>query len=219
MVVFVVDVLCFFSLLYCFRNADLLYMVSFFNSLLIALGFDLVRTLKLWVIGVFYANLGWFLFSVFGLFLFSDHKDPAMMLMLLLIWSLPIIVQELYEQNWMAYESDGFIQAVWHHSIAFFSVWLVTIQCTFLFHWVVFFTVLVIDAAALDHRLLRRFCCLKEHIPLIPFFWAHHCKTTYRLLCSNLLWPLMKDAVAFLIRFVLHNFQVMKLFLLLERVT
>jgi len=45
-----------------------------------------------------------------------------MMLMLLLIWSLPIVVQELYEQNWMAYESDGFSQAVWHHSIAFFSV-------------------------------------------------------------------------------------------------
>jgi len=43
-----------------FRESSLtlLYMVSFFNCLLIALQFDLVGTFKLRAMGVFYANPG-----------------------------------------------------------------------------------------------------------------------------------------------------------------
>ena len=39
-------------------SLTLLYMVSFFNCVLKALGFDLVRTFKLRAMGVFYANPG-----------------------------------------------------------------------------------------------------------------------------------------------------------------
>ena len=40
------------------NSLTLLYMVSFFNCVLIALGFDLVGTFKLRAMGVFYANPG-----------------------------------------------------------------------------------------------------------------------------------------------------------------
>ena len=39
-------------------SLTLWYMVSFFNGVLIALEFDLVRTFKLRAMGVFYANHG-----------------------------------------------------------------------------------------------------------------------------------------------------------------